>query len=159
DQAAASERWAFAFSAKEDWRGKVRSDVKEIASTGRGYPRVYFVTNQYAPAKQSAEVQDALKKEFGVPVTILDRTWLLDCVFERDSPSIAQETLGVGNEVEATQVGPRDLKRQTELNQLEQQLADPSKYEGRGTALADDALRAAKLARGLEKPRFEVDGR
>jgi hypothetical protein len=36
--AAASERWAFAFSAKEDWRGKVQSDVKEIAGTGRGYP-------------------------------------------------------------------------------------------------------------------------
>ena len=159
NQAAASERWAFAFSAKQDWRGKVRSDVKEITSTGRGYPRIYFVTNQYAPAKQSAEVQDALEKEFGVPVTILDRTWLLDCVFERDSLAIAQETLGVGSEVEATQVGPRDLRRQTELNQLEQLLAEPSKYEGRSTAMADDALRAAKLARGLEKPRFEVDGR
>ncbi|WP_315728890.1 hypothetical protein [Bradyrhizobium sp. SZCCHNS2015] len=159
DQAAANERWAFAFSAKEDWRGKVRSDVKEITSTARGYPRVYFITNQYAPARQSAEVQDVLEKEFGVPVTILDRTWLLDCVFERDSLSIAHETLGVGNEVEVTQLGPRDLKRQTELNQLEQQIADPSKYEGRSTALADDALRAAKLARGLEKPRFEVDGR
>jgi hypothetical protein len=157
--AAANERWAFAFSAKEDWRGKVRSDVKEITSTARGYPRIYFVTNQYAPARQSAEVQDTLEKELGVPVTILDRTWLLDCVFERDSLSIAHETLGVGREVEATQVGPRDLKRQTELNQLEQQIADPSKYEGRSTALADDALRAAKLARGLEKPRFEVDGR
>ncbi len=159
DQAAASERWAFAFSAKEDWRGKVRSDVKEITSTRRGYPRIYFVTNQYAPARQSGEVQDALEKEFGVPVTILDRTWLLDCVFERDSLSIAQEALGVGSEVEATQIGPRDLKRQNELNQIEQQLADVSKYGGRSTALADDALRAAQLARGLERPRFEVDGR
>ncbi len=159
DRAAANERWAFAFSAKEDWRGKVRSDVREITSTARGYPRIYFVTNQYAPARQSAEVQDALEKEFGVPVTILDRTWLLDCVFERDGLSIAHETLGVGGEVQATQVGSRDLKRQAELNQLEQQIADTSKYDGRSTALADDALRAATLARGLEKPRFEVDGR
>jgi hypothetical protein len=80
-------------------------------------------------------------------------------VFERDSLSIAQQTLGVGSEVEATQLGPRDLRRRTELDKLEQQLADPSQYDGRGTALADDALRAARLARGLEKPRFEVDGR
>jgi hypothetical protein len=30
---AGREKWAFAFSAKEDWRGKVRSDVKGIAGT------------------------------------------------------------------------------------------------------------------------------
>lgn len=159
DQAAAGERWAFAFSAKADWRNKVRSDVKEITSTGRGYSRIYFVTNQYAPARQSAEVQDALEQQYGVPVIILDRTWLLECVFERDSLSIAHKALVVGKEVEATQLGPRDLKRQTELDQLEQQLADPTNYDGRGPALADDALHAARLARNLERPRFEVDGR
>lgn len=142
DQAAAGERWAFAFSAKADWRNKVRSDVKEITSTGRGYSRIYFVTNQYAPARQSAEVQDALEQQYGVPVIILDRTWLLECVFERDSLSIAHKALVVGKEVEATQLGPRDLKRQTELDQLEQQLADPTNYDGRGPALADDALHA-----------------
>ena len=32
---AASERWAFAFSAKEKWRTKVRSDIAKIAQTGR----------------------------------------------------------------------------------------------------------------------------
>jgi hypothetical protein len=66
----ASQRWAFAFSAKRDWRSKVRSDVKEIIGADRGYQHIYFVTNQYAPARQSAEVQDALAKEYGVPVTI-----------------------------------------------------------------------------------------
>jgi hypothetical protein len=159
DPAAALERWAFAFSAKEDWRGKVRSDTKAIVGTGRGYPRIYFVTNQYAPARQSADVQDNLEEEYGISVTILDRTWLLDSVFERDSLDIAQQTLGVGSEVQAKRLGPRDLKRQHQLDKIEKLLGDGANYQGRSPALADDALRAAQLARGLEKPRFEVDGR
>ncbi len=159
DILAARERWAFAFSAKQDWRSKVRSDVKEIVGTGRGYQRIYFTSNQYVPARQSALVQDALMKETGVPVTIMDRTWILDCVFEHGSLDIAQKCLGVGKQYEATVLGPRDLKRQTELDRLEKLIGDGAAYQGRTPALAGDALQAAKLARGLEKPRFEVDGR
>jgi hypothetical protein len=159
DILAASERWAFAFSAKRDWYSKVRSDVKEIVGTARGYQRIFFITNQYVPARKSAEVQDALTKACGVPVTILDRTWILERVFEHGSLDIAQKCLGVGRRVEATALGPRDLKRQNELDMLEKQIGDGTAYHGRTPALADDALQAAKLARGLEKPRFEVDGR
>jgi hypothetical protein len=43
---ASNERWGFAFSAKADWPPKVRSDVKKIAGTGRGYSKAFFVTNQ-----------------------------------------------------------------------------------------------------------------
>ncbi|MFL5150428.1 MAG: hypothetical protein ACJ8DN_20115, partial [Microvirga sp.] len=64
DTAAGSERWAFAFSAKKDWRSKVRSDVKAIAETKRGYPRIYFVTNQFVAAKDSAKEQDELQKKY-----------------------------------------------------------------------------------------------
>ena len=156
---APSERWAFAFSAKKDWRSKVQSDVKGIAETERGYPRIYFVTNQYVSARHSSEVQDSLLKAFGIPVIILDRSWILTCVFDRDSVDIAQQCLGVGTQVEGTQLGPRDLKRQTELDALEKMLGDSSAYQGRMPVLVDDAYRAAILARGLEKPRYEVDGR
>ena len=158
DILAASERWAFAFSAKQDWRSKVRSDVKEIVGTGRGYQRIYFISNQYVPARQSAQVQDALTTEYRVPVTIMDRTWILDCVFEHGSLDIARKCLGVGKQYEATVLGPRDLWRETELDRLEKLIGDGVAYQGRTPALADDALQAAKLARGLEKPRFEVDG-
>lgn len=40
---AATERWAFAFSAMKEWRPKVRSDVAKIAATGRGYTKAFFV--------------------------------------------------------------------------------------------------------------------
>lgn len=159
DVLAASERWAFAFSAKRDWRSKVRSDVKEIVGTGRGYQRIYFITNQFVPSRQSAQVQDALTKEYGVPLTIMDRTWLLERVFEHGSLDIPRKCLGVGKQFELTILGPRDHARQTELDRLEQLIGDGAAYQGRALALADDTLLAAKLARGLEKPRFEVDGR
>jgi hypothetical protein len=39
---AASERWAFAISAKQKWRDKVRPDVKSIVGTQRGYALIYL---------------------------------------------------------------------------------------------------------------------
>src|SRR5690606_6658493 len=55
---AASERWAFAFSAKKDWRPKVRSDIEKIGATGRGYAKAFFVSNQFIPDRVRAEVED-----------------------------------------------------------------------------------------------------
>jgi hypothetical protein len=161
DLAGAQERWAFAFSAKKDWRGKVRSDVANIAGTGRGYPRIYFITNQYVPAKDSAKVQDALQKKHGVPVTILDRTWLLERVFDHNSLDIAIDVLGVGagTEHEVQKQGPEDFKRAAELDALEKLIGDGTNYNGTVAALAEDCLKAALLARGLERPRHEVEGR
>jgi hypothetical protein len=161
DLAGAQERWAFAFSAKKDWRGKVQLDVAGIVGTGRGYPRIYFITNQYVPAKDSATVQDDLRKKHGVPVTILDRTWLLERVFDDDSLDIAIDTLGVGagTEHEVQKQGPEDFKRTAELDALETVIGDGTNYNGTTAALAEDCLKAALIARGLEKPRHEVEGR
>lgn len=48
---AATERWAFAISAKKDWRTKVKSDVAKIAKVNeegsRGYTKVFFMSNQF----------------------------------------------------------------------------------------------------------------
>lgn len=152
--------FAFAFSAKKDWRTKVKSDVKSIASTARDYDHIVFVTNQFVPAKDSASVQDELKKQYGIPVTILDRTWLLDRVFDHHSLNIAVEELGVGAGTERQQkkVGPKDYERQQEFVELERAIQDGTKYQGQPHALAEDALRAATLARGLEMPKSEING-
>lgn len=161
DVAGARERWAFAFSCQRKWRAKVRNDVKSIVGTERGYPRIYFISNQYIPSKDIATAQDSLTKEFGVPVNILDRTWLLDRVFDDDSLDIAVETLGVGVGAarEERQIGPEDLRRQTELAELDKVLSDPGEYQGTPHALVEDSRRSALLARGLERSRFEIDGR
>ncbi len=152
---------AFAFSAEKDWKPKVRSDVRGLVGTNRPYRRIYFVSNQHIPAKQSAEVQDELEKAHGIPVMILDRTWLIDRVLNDDSIDIALDTLGAtGATQRVLQVpGPRDYERQLELDEIEGRLALGGEYPGSPHALVDDANRAAILTRGLGRPRYEVDGK
>src|SRR4029077_12715296 len=90
---AASERWAFAFSAKKEWRAKIRSDVAKIASTQRGYKKAFFVSSQYIRDKERANVEDELRNRHGLDVRILDRTWILDRVFIARHEALAIEEL------------------------------------------------------------------
>ena len=161
DNDKAGERKAFAFSAKKAWRPKVKSDVAAIAGTKRDYDQIICVTNQFVPAKKSADLQDELSKEHGIPVTILDRTWLLDRVYKHGSMAIAVEELGVGKgtKKQSKKLGPSDIKRTAELDALEAKIADGSQYQGQPAALVEDARHAALLARGLEHSSANVNGR
>ncbi len=160
---AGKERWAFAFSAKEDWISKVKADVKNILSTERDYKRIYFFTNQFARDRKRAELEDSLSKEAGTPVHVIDRTWIVEKVYEADLQQ--QETyftaLGIEdvNREKKRRPGPRDTARINELERLDQQVTDPSRYQGARYQLVEDCLRSALLARGLERPRREVEGR
>ncbi|HEX9220845.1 MAG TPA: hypothetical protein VF858_10215, partial [Gemmatimonadaceae bacterium] len=157
---AANERWAFAFSAKEDWRAKVQSDVAKIAETNRGYTKVFFVSNQFIKDKTRAEVEDTLRQKHNVDVRILDRTWILDRVFTNHLEELAIEELGirVARRPEAVK-GPLDAERERELAELEQRITTAA-HEGRFTLqFVDDAIDAAKLARNSEPPRTDVEGR
>ena len=160
DPRAGHERWAFAFSAKKTWKSKVADDVREIASTGRGYSRIYFITNQFAPDKSRAESEDSLTIETGIKVTILDRSWITKAVIENGRADIAVEALKIEElrSLIEKQVGPADLERQQELEELEREIADPDRYLGARYQLIEDALRAAILARGLGRPRTEIEG-
>ena len=161
DNQKAGERKAFAFSAKKTWRSKIKSDVAAIAGTKRDYDQILCVTNQFVPAKKSADLQDELLKEHGIPVTILDRTWLLDRIFKHDSMAIAVEELGVGKgaKKQTSKLGPNDTSRAAELDALEAKIVDGSQYQGQPAALVEDARRAALLARGLEHSPADVNGR
>lgn len=161
DNEKARERKAFAFSAKKTWRSKIKADVAAIAGTKRDYDQIICVTNQFVPAKKSAELQDELLKEHRIPVTILDRTWILDHIFKHDSIAIAVEELGVGKgtERQTKRLGPIDISRVAELAALEAKIVDGSQYQGQPAALVEDARRAALLARGLEHSTADVNGR
>jgi len=156
----ATDRWAFAFSTKEDWKAKVRADVKSIAETNRGYKVAYFITSRFAKAKEKAAIQDELRKAYGLDVQILDRTWIVEKVFTNHRENLAVETLKLNVPLaNVPHKGPRDLSREAELSELEKQIDDPERYNGINYQLVEDALQAALLARGLELPRVEVDGR
>jgi hypothetical protein len=158
---APQERWAFAFSAKQEWRSKARSDVKGIAATGRGYTLIYFITSRYAKDKTRATLEDELTRDYAVKVRILDRSWILRCVYEHDRLQLAVETLNLDETSvkSGKRVGPRDVRNTEKLSEVEERIQDTTRYSGVEYQLAEDCLRAALLARGLELPRVEIDGR
>ena len=71
------EKWAFAISAKADWKGKLKSDIKKIKETERTYSRIYFMTNQKLSSKKKKDAQDEFNKEFEVDVIVLDGEWMI----------------------------------------------------------------------------------
>ena len=157
--AAAKERWAFAFSAKKRWRPKVESDIAKLVGTGRGYTKAFFVSNQYIRDKVRAEVEDALRKKHGVDVRIFDRTWILDQVFTNDLASLAVDRLNIKTSVRReVQKGPRDTARQQEFEAVEEKIQSALREDRRSPNLVDNCLLAADLARGMERPRQEVEG-
>ena len=157
---AGQERWAFAFSAKKKWAGKARNDVAGIVATQRGYQRIYFITAQFARAKDRARVEDELTKQYGVTVTILDRSWIVEQIVNGDRRDIAFNYLGVGQEVADTRrLGPSDYSRSQQLEDIEKALGNPEAFFGMEMQRVTEALVAAKLSRNLERPRTETDGR
>lgn len=154
-----SERWAFAFSAKKTWAEKSRSDVAGIVATNRGYTKIFFVTSRAARARDRARVEDELTREHGVQVTIHDRSWILDEVIDKNRRDLAYNYLGIGGETRELNLGPSDYSRKQQLADVEKDLSDPDTFVGMPMQRAAEALLAAKLARELELPRVEVEGR
>jgi hypothetical protein len=82
-------------------------------------------------------------------------------VFNHDRVPLAIETLGLDSMYMHTgrKLGPGDVRREAELAELDRQIEEPQRYRGVEYQLARDCLESALLARGLERPRVEVDGR
>ncbi len=157
---AGSERWGFAFSAQKTWSRKVRSDVDGMVGTGRAYDRIIFVTSKAARSRDRLNIEEELRKAHGVPVTIHDRSWILDRVFEHDHLDLAHKHLGAGQYDEnKVVVGPLDFERLEELKKLEEALGKPNQSKAEFAQSVVDSLYAAKLSRMLEKPKIETVGR
>lgn len=69
---AATQRWAFAISAKKEWKSKVKSDVAKIVKIDsekeRGYVKIFFMSNQYISDKKRAETEDELRSTYHIDV-------------------------------------------------------------------------------------------
>ena len=157
---ASKERWAFAFSAKRDWRPKIRDDVRKLAEAHRGYTVAYFMTNQQVPDRARGQMEDELREKWRLDVRILDRNWIADRVLANGHLALFESTLQVnlgGNR--GRKLGRADAQRERELDDLDRTIDDADRYAGVGHQLAEDCLETALLARGLDRPRIEVDGR
>lgn len=105
-------------------------------------------------------MEDTLTNQYGVNVTILDRTWIVEQVIEGDRKDLAFNYLGVGREVsDVRRLGPSDYPRAQQLDDIEKALSDPERFAGMERQRVTEALVAAKLSRNLERPRTETDGR
>ena len=123
DRDAASERWGFAISANKDWKSKLRSDIAKIVATGRGYKKAFFITSQFVRDKERADLEDDLRKKHGLDVRILDRSWILDRVFDEHLASLAIDGLGLSSSLRPRiQQGPLDAERQRELEKLDERI-------------------------------------
>lgn len=118
-----SERWAFGVSTQKDWRAKCRKDVESIMSTGRGYVQIFCATSRFIKNSSRAELQDELSEKYGVKVTILDRTWLLDKTLQPKNQQLAIDHLGLTGSIESKiQIGPFDADKQIQLADIERQI-------------------------------------
>jgi hypothetical protein len=123
---AGQERWAFAFSAKKDWKPKFKSDVEKIIETERCYNVIYFVTNQFAADRDKAKLQDELSRKHSCKVWVLDRSWIVEKVYANGHLSMAIDVLGIegAQSTKIQKFGPKDAARKAELDELDKQIAD-----------------------------------
>lgn len=157
---AASERWAFAFSAAEDWQQKMEDDIEKIEYTERGYSRAYFITNQFVKDRKRAQIEDELSDKHGLDVRILDLNWLCDKVFDGGHEKIAADELDLDVPFEEeVKEGPRDVERKSSLEEIEANIREAVEKGRVGRETVNDAITAAKLSRRLELPRTEIEGR
>jgi hypothetical protein len=156
---AAQERWAFAISAKEDWQAKVKSDIKKIAETKRGYKKAYFISSRYIPDKLRARVEDELRKKHKLDVRILDLSWILDRVFQGRYENLAIEELRLSPSLRTNvRQGSQDIETERVLTEVETRITQATREEYFGHQFVTDCIKACKLSRALERPRTETDG-
>ncbi len=155
------EKWAFAISAKEAWKGKAKGDIKKIVETKRTYTRVYFMSNQLISSKKKKDAQDDFGREFDIEVFILDGEWIIEHIYNNNIIDVAVDSLNLSSAYKNKEkrLGSNDSFRLKELEKLEQDIVSPDRYFEFDFQLVEDALETAILSRMLEKPREEIEGK
>jgi len=155
------EKWAFAFSAKQDWKPKAMSDVEKILQTNRGYTKIFFVTNQTPSSKHKKDFQEDCLKNKNIEVTILDGKWIVEKIYNDNLIDIAVDSLNLSDIYKSKKVvvGKNDIEKNKKLEDLEQNITNPDRYFEYDFQLIVDAIESAILSRQLEKPRSEVEGK
>ncbi|MDR0312554.1 MAG: hypothetical protein LBI14_03060 [Treponema sp.] len=155
------EKWAFAFSAKKDWKAKIESDIKKIIDTNRGYTKFFFISNQKISSKKKKDEQGSLIKEYGIDVTIFDAEWIIENIYRKNLIELTAETLNMSDVYKGRKkrLGKNDTTRLAEVEEIERKIGDCQYYSHGDIQLIHDAIRCAVLSRMLELPRDEVEAK
>lgn len=158
---AASERWAFAISAKKDWNSKVKSDVKKIikvnADEGRDYKKIFFMSNQLISDKKRAGLEDEFRKNYGIDVRILDGNWIIERTMgDKKNMELAVESFGLSDTFkDEVLTGSRDASRQKQFDENEERMKNSDVKVSELVSLSRENI---ILARELEYPYEKVKG-
>ena len=154
------EKWAFAFSAKKEWKAKIESDIQKIVNTDRGYTKLFFISNQTISSKKKKDEQDILSKKHSIDVTILDAAWIIEKVYEKNLIELVVESLNMSDvyKTQTKHLGKNDTERLNELEEIERKIED-TQYYSSSMQLIHDAIRSAILSRMLEFPRTEIEAK
>ena len=121
---------------------------------------LYFLTNRPVKASKCHDAEQRLSKEYGIPVTILDREWIIEKTIQNGYEDLAYDDLGAGHhDPDKLVVGTNDHRRGQSLSKVEDRISRLGNEPSDQTQLVSDTLEAATLSRELERPRFETEGR
>lgn len=155
------ENWAFAISSKEDWRGKLRSDIKSILSTKRGYAKIFFISNRKISSKKKKDAQDKFSIEFNINTIILDGEWIIEKIINNDLIDLVVDSLGMSDQYkEKNNVqGANDTEKKNRIEELESDIETPNRYFKVDYQLIEDCLQSAILSREIEDSREIIEGK
>jgi hypothetical protein len=155
-----SENWAFAISAKKDWKPKVKSDVKKIIETKRGYTKAYFFSNQKIRSKDKKDTQDLINERHGIELIILDAEWIIEKVYSNNLLNDVIESLNLSSvHLEEKKIGVNDSIRIEKLSKIEETINNSERTFEVDFQLVEDCLESAMTSRMLELPKTEVVGK
>ncbi|WP_299323435.1 hypothetical protein [uncultured Maribacter sp.] len=155
-----NENWAFAISAKKDWKPKVKSDVKKIVETNRGYTKTYFFSNQKIRSKDKKETQDLLNEKYGIEIIILDAEWIIEKIYSNHLLNEVIDSLNLSSlHLEEKKIGANDSKRIEKLSEIEETINNSDRTFEVDFQLVEDCLESAILSRMIELPKTEVIGK
>jgi hypothetical protein len=159
-RAEGGEPLAVTISLEQDWRAKIRADLKRLHDAGYRPETVISITNRPAAAKVQAALQQQAKKEYGVDLTIHEQRWLVAQLHRRDNLDL------LGEYLQLSPPRPRFFLDLSEFeNLLEERRLLAAPFAGRGEELDDvehllaDEGRAVIIEApgGFGKTRFAVE--
>ena len=153
-----NDRWAFAMSLKKDWKTKCNSDIEKIIGIKRGYTKIFFITNQTVKNDKRLEYQDAKKKETGLDIIVLDKTWILDKSLDNKNLDLLT-IIGITTSIKEKQMGIKDLEKQRRIDEIEKKLQDYSTKGILNKDVIELAMESAILSRDLEESEITVVGK
>lgn len=153
------ERWAFAVSTRKDWQNKCKQDVEKIVQTGRGYTKVFCITNRYTKANIRSALEDKLSRDNDIDVRIFDLNWILDGIYKNNLLPLAIETLNIPVMYNREVVlGNNDYRKQKEFETITKRLQNEVNVLSVSSEQVDDFLRLAIISAELEKSQYETSG-